>query len=87
MRCCRQQIGGTSSAPIGEKLLRTNQVAAVRERGGRVTAKEAPDILCELLAMLWAKVVKPIMDVVLTLVTVSSLIDGFMLSNLTSSHS
>lgn len=43
----------------------------VEERGGRVTAKEAPDILRELLAMLWAKVVKPIMDVVLTLVMVS----------------
>ena len=55
----------------------------VEERGGRVTAKEAPDILRELLAMLWAKVVKPIMDVVLTLVTVSSWIDGSMLPSLT----
>lgn len=41
------------------------------ERGGRVTAKEAPDLLRELLAKLWTEVVNPIMDVVSTLVPVS----------------
>ena len=44
----------------------------VEERGGRVTPRNALDILCELLAALWNDVVKPIMDVISTLALVCS---------------
>ncbi|KAI0083203.1 CHAT domain-containing protein [Irpex rosettiformis] len=42
------------------------------DRGGRVTAMDPPDLMRGLLAMLWNMVVKPIMDVVCTLVPPSN---------------
>ncbi|KAI0083340.1 CHAT domain-containing protein [Irpex rosettiformis] len=42
------------------------------ERGGRVTAMDPPDMMRKILADLWNWIVKPIMDVVLTLVPPST---------------
>ncbi|KAI0083006.1 hypothetical protein BDY19DRAFT_910921, partial [Irpex rosettiformis] len=42
------------------------------ERGGRVTAMDTPDMMRKILADLWNWIVKPIMDVILTLVPPST---------------
>lgn len=47
-----------------------NDEPEVEDRGGRVTPRNALDILRELLAALWDEVVKPIMDVISTLALV-----------------